>query len=131
MESKPEVIVSPTEPKPVEPLAKIEEEDVTRPAPVVKTFKRKALLIGVQTVREDMGSPVRSPLSAKFAGLPGAKNIKAKWEKKKQVKLSALRGPHRDVKAMRELLIGELFHSLTRQSLTQLQICIHTNRRIL
>ncbi|KAF5313830.1 hypothetical protein D9619_013017 [Psilocybe cf. subviscida] len=106
LESKPEVIASPTEPKPVEPLEKIEEEeDVTRPAPVVKTFKRKALLIGVQTVREDMGSPVRSPLSAKFAGLPGAKNIKAKWEKKKQVKLSALRGPHRDVKAMRELLI--------------------------
>lgn len=112
LETKPEPVASkevasPTVP---EPLEKIEEQ-VKQPAPAPKTFKRKALLIGVQTVREETGSPVRSPVSAKIAGLPGTKNIKAKWDKKKQEKLSALRGPHRDVRAMRELLISKSCHS--------------------
>jgi hypothetical protein len=102
LESKPEAIASPTEPEPSEKI----EEDIRQPAPAPKTFKRKALLIGVQTVREDTGSPVRSPVSAKIAGIPRTQSIKAKWVKKRQEKLNALRGPHRDVRTMRDLLIN-------------------------
>lgn len=108
------------------------EEDIDQPAPAAKTFKRKALLIGVQTVREDTGSPVRSPVSAKIAGIPRTQSIKAKWVKKRQEKLNALRGPHRDVRAMRDLLISELRRdSLMHQLLTSLQMCIHTSQRTL
>ncbi|KDR79908.1 hypothetical protein GALMADRAFT_222842 [Galerina marginata CBS 339.88] len=90
-------------------------EDRTTPVSLEKKIKKKALLIGIQQVREEPTS-VRTPsppLSPGFghmedlaaAATAKLKRAKTKLKAKKNAKKNALKGPHRDVKAMRELLI--------------------------
>lgn len=69
------------------------------PHVVEKKIKKKALLIGIQQVREP--PEVTSP------GLLKSPNGRSKWSKRrKQSSRNYLKGPHRDVGAMRELLIS-------------------------
>jgi hypothetical protein len=69
------------------------------PRVVEKKIKKKALLIGIQQVREP--TEITSP------GLLKSPNGRSKWAKRrKQNTRSYLKGPHRDVRAMRELLIS-------------------------
>lgn len=81
----------------------------SKPVVVVKEKKKKALLIGIQQIREDS-----DPLSPGGLRSPdGKKDGKKKWLKKrkalnrKDTTREALKGPHRDVAAMRDLLISE------------------------
>lgn len=83
--------------KPHSPLPEVED----KPAVVeVKQIKKKALLIGIQQVREDLAdSPggLRSP------------DGRMKWLRKQKQNMArhGLKGPHRDVQAIRDLLISE------------------------
>ena len=81
-------------------------EPETKPVVVEKKFKRKALLIGIQQIREEA-----DPLSPDGLRSPDGKKDKKKWLKKRKARKDtvreALKGPHRDVAAMRDLLISE------------------------
>ncbi|PPQ88789.1 hypothetical protein CVT25_010475 [Psilocybe cyanescens] len=79
-----------------------------------KKNRKKALLIGCQEVRDQPTSPVTpgplSPLSTRFNrsdnfAVNGLKRVKTKIKEKKSIKESLLKGPHRDVEALRKLLI--------------------------
>ncbi|KAH9478592.1 Metacaspase-1 [Psilocybe cubensis] len=93
----------------------VAEQAVANPAPAVKTPRKKALLIGCQEVRDQPPlSPASpgplSPLSARFNrsdnfAVTGLKRMKTKMQEKKSMKQSLLKGPHRDVEALRKLLI--------------------------
>ncbi|KAF9475281.1 hypothetical protein BDN70DRAFT_883915 [Pholiota conissans] len=79
-----------------QPAAQAEAPEA--PRVVEKKIKTKALLIGIQRVREE--AEVHSP------GLKSPDG-RSKWAKlRKQNTRNYLKGPHRDVKAMRELLIN-------------------------
>ncbi|KAF8905200.1 caspase domain-containing protein [Gymnopilus junonius] len=71
-----------------------------------KKIKKRALLIGVQQVREVPPENL-NPGIEKLESGPRAKFKRAgrRLLTKKKLKTKALRGPHRDVKAMRSLLI--------------------------
>ncbi len=81
-------------------------EPETKPVVAEKKFKRKALLIGIQQIREEA-----DPLSPDGLRSPDGKKDKKKWLKirkaRKETIREALKGPHRDVAAMRDLLISE------------------------
>jgi len=96
------------------PRALIEVEEAQPPAPVVRKIKKKALLIGIQFVREkpaDVLLPI-SPLSPRIVANvdAGIQKVKTKYRAKKRAramrKNGLLKGPHRDVAAMRDLLIS-------------------------
>jgi len=73
----------------------------------VKTIKKRALLIGVKDIREEVKGvsggvkpPQRGPVT----------HIKSKLKvaARRTNKLQSLKGPHRDVRVMRDLLISKL-----------------------
>ena len=78
------------------------------PAGVEKKIKKKALLIGVQQVAEVTLESETDPGIEDLGNGPRAKlkNARKRLLKRKPKK-NALRGPHRDVRAMRTLLIGK------------------------
>lgn len=94
----------------------VAEQAVANPEPAEKKTRKKALLIGCQEVREQVAvSPASpgplSPLSTRFNrsdnfAVTGLKRMKTKIKEKKSIKESLLKGPHRDVQALRKLLIG-------------------------
>ena len=80
-------------------------------------LKKKALLIGIRTVREDANElSQKNDEAARGDREEGKAKAVPKRKKKKQRdnegahKESALKGPHRDVFDMRQLLIGALCH---------------------
>lgn len=78
------------------------EEQVNATKGTAKTFKKRALLIGVQEVREDDPEPGEGPDRPQTpAGRKGKEKTKTKVDSSR-----ALRGPHRDVETMKSLLIG-------------------------
>ena len=87
--------------------AKAEGDEKAKLPVHVKTIKKKALLIGVKDIREEVKGvsgrvkpPQRGPVT----------QIKSKLKVavRKTNKLQSLKGPHRDVRVMRDLLISEL-----------------------
>ncbi|KAF4618637.1 hypothetical protein D9613_009838 [Agrocybe pediades] len=88
--------------------------EAVHPQPL-KKIKKKALLIGIQLVREKPVEPLTalSPLSPRFAIAnvdAGIQRAKTKYRAKKRArairKSGVLKGPHKDVAAMKNLLIN-------------------------
>ncbi|KAF8965366.1 hypothetical protein BDZ97DRAFT_1918225 [Flammula alnicola] len=87
--------------------AATQAEEPTKPTIAEKKFKKKALLIGIQRVREDENeviSPV-SPIGRK-SPVNGRNKKSKRRARRKQSTRDALKGPHRDVRAMRDLLVN-------------------------
>jgi len=100
--------------------ARAEADEKAKHAVLVKPIKKRALLIGVKDIREPVKGvragvkpPQRGPVTQLKSRLKAAR---------KTNKLQSLKGSHRDVREMRELLISELdiFFVITSLCLTSL-----------
>ncbi|KAF8959333.1 caspase domain-containing protein [Flammula alnicola] len=87
--------------------AATQAEEPTKLTIAEKKIKKKALLIGIQRVREDENEVV-SPVSPIGRKSPvNGRSKKSKWRaRRKQSTRDALKGPHRDVRAMQDLLVN-------------------------
>ena len=86
--------------------AKAEADEGAKHAVLVKTIKKRALLIGVKDIREPVKgvrAGVKPPQRGPVTQLKSRLKVVRKTNK-----LQSLKGPHRDVREMRELLISEL-----------------------
>ena len=87
----------------------------TQPPP--PPLKKKALLIGIQDIRQDTAEIIQENgerLAEDVKSVPKRKNKKKQKDRDKEgaPKAEELKGPHRDVMQMKQLLIGALYHAI-------------------
>jgi hypothetical protein len=87
--------------------AKAEADEKAKLPVHVKTIKKKALLIGVKDIREEVKG-VKGGVKPPQRGPVTQIKSRLKVASRKTNKLQSLKGPHRDVRVMRDLLISEL-----------------------
>lgn len=80
-------------------------------------LRKKALLIGIQSIRQVIqGNHERTSKDVleDVNAVPKQKNKKKKKDRETEgaLKAAELKGPHRDVLEMRELLISALYHDI-------------------
>jgi hypothetical protein len=81
-------------------------------------LKKKALLIGIQSIRQEAVEIAQEDDDERTAekedvnAIPKRKKKEKQKDKEEAPKAAGLKGPHRDVFQMKELLIGTLYHDI-------------------